>query len=55
MPAQIDPGEITIAQLAVRQYVDGTAYGHLVDDAHCHDIAVAVVQAVENYRGGKEI
>lgn len=53
---EIDPGEITVAQLAVRKFVDEqTSYGRFVDDQHCHDIALAVVDAVESYRGGREI
>ncbi len=55
MTTPIDSGEITIAQFAVRKYVDGTVYGHLVDDQHCQDIAVEVVNAIEAYRSGKEI
>jgi hypothetical protein len=50
-----DPGEITVAQIAVRKFGDATSYGRFVDDQHCHDIAVAVVEAVEAYRGGREI
>lgn len=51
MNTPVDPDEVAAAQVVVRKYVDEkTNYGQ-----HCRDIAAAVVEAVEAYRGGREI
>jgi len=56
----IDPGELEVAQLAVRQAASKLSYmgisvgGYITDD-ECRDVASAVVAAVEAYRNGKSI
>ena len=57
---KVDPDEIAVAQVAVRATVntftyDGFNVGSRVTDDQCKELAVAVVAAIESFRGGKTI
>ncbi len=42
--------ELDAAALAVRQFIDGTGYGHWVTDDQCRRVAYDAVAAAEKVR-----
>jgi hypothetical protein len=55
MAEELDQAELDAAWRAVREFADNTPFGKNISNADCRRLAVAVVQAVEDFRSGKAI